>query len=548
MHGNVVDWDYFRGRPYSDPYGNALGLARAGGIIRRIRRLKGAESVVVVDNGDTIQGTPLTYYYSRVEPITATGLDHPVAVACNAIGFDAAAVGNHEFNYGLELLDAYEQDLDFPLLGANVLDALTGEPMFQPYTLLRRDLGVGPVVRIGLLGLTTPGSMVWDRQVLEGRARIEDMATSAAEWVPRILAAGADLVVVLCHAGIGHSSYAVDGLGPENAAELVAQVPGIDAIVLGHTHATIEQAWVTNTTTGRDVLLTQPRHGAQQVAEITFRLGEVGGRWRVESTRATLHEASRAEADPAVLRAVQPYHDAAVAYVDRVVATCTQELSAATSHYRDTPILDFVQVVQTRTVARALADGPCARLPLLSVVAPFNRSAVLPRGQVTIRDMAALYSFDNTLQAVLLTGAQVRDYLEFSAKYYATVPAGLPFDPQVHTSVVHDGLRVWDYNYDILSGVDYRIDLSQPVGSRIVGLTRDGEPVADDQRFVVALNSYRRAGGGNFPHVSTAPVVYDEQQEIRQLMIDWATARGTIDPAEFFRPNWALVVDGRPAP
>ena len=160
--------------------------------------------------------------------------------------------------------------------------------------------------------------------------------------------------------------------------------------------------------------------------------------------------------------------------------------------------------------------------------------------------MAALYIYDNTLEAVVMTGAQVKDYLEFSAKYFGQVSAGGSFDPETMTQVQYNGQTVWDYNYDVLSGVDYTIDLAQPVGQRITSLTIDGAPVDPAQQFVVAVNNYRRSGGGNFPHISTAPVVYQQQQEIRQLLIDWAQTNQVIDPADFFEQNWQLVVAGQP--
>ena len=266
VHGNVMDWDYVRNRPASELYGAGIGLARAAGVIDRVRAARGAGAVVVVDNGDTLQGTPLAYHAARVDPITTTGRDHPLAVAYNTIGYDAQVIGNHDFNYGLDLLGAYVEDLACPMLGANVLDARTGEPVLQPYLLLNRTVDDREPVTIGLLGLTTPGAMVWDRDILAGRVEIEDMAASAAAWVPRMRHAGADVVVVLSHSGMGSTPYDSTGLGVENAADRIAQVPGIDAIVVGHTHARVEAERRTNTTTGASVLLTQPLPWAQEVA------------------------------------------------------------------------------------------------------------------------------------------------------------------------------------------------------------------------------------------------------------------------------------------
>ncbi len=200
--------------------------------------------------------------------------------------------------------------------------------------------------------------------------------------------------------------------------------------------------------------------------------------------------------------------------------------------------------MQTETVSKALAGTPQAGLPVLSIAAPFSRTAVFPQGPVTIRDIAGLYIYDNTLEAVTLTGAQVRAYLEYSAKYFNQLAPGAPVDPAKLTNAGTPPTP--DYNYDVLSGVAYDIDVAKPVGQRIANLTYDGAAVADDQQFVVAVNNYRRSGGGNFPGISTAPVIYNAQVEIRQALIEYASATKTIDPAGFFVPNWRLTRDGTP--
>ena len=550
VHGNVQNWDYFKNQAYADKYGNQIGLAQAATAINTVRQQEGADRVIVVDNGDALQGTPLTYFYAKQQPVTTSGLEHPMAVAYNAIGYDANNIGNHEFNYGLPLLDAYEQDLDSPLLAANVVDAKTGEPRYTPYTIVTRKVKGNKPVKVGILGLTTPGSMIWDKANLEGQVRIEDMVSSAKQWVPRVRAAGADVVVVLSHSGQGGlSSYdpTATGLGAENVSDQIArEVPGIDAVVMGHSHQEVAEQYVTNEVTGRPVLMTQPKNWAQSVADVTFTLNQVKGKWQVKASSATLLSSKDYAPDAKVMAALKPYHDAAVSYVNQVIATSTQELSAAESRYKDTAILDYIQMVQTQTVSEALEGGQYADLPVLSIAAPFSRTAVFPQGDITVRDMAALYIYDNTLEAVVMTGAQVKDYLEFSAKYFGQVSAGGSFDPETMTQVQYNGQTVWDYNYDVLSGVDYTIDLAQPVGQRITSLTIDGAAVDPAQQFVVAVNNYRRSGGGNFPHISTAPVVYQQQQEIRQLLIDWAQTNQVIDPADFFEQNWQLVVAGQP--
>lgn len=546
LHGRVASWDYFSDAPYSDRAGDSVGLASVASVVDDVRAEVGEDRVLVVDNGDAIQGTPLSYYYAVQEPVHETGAEHPLAAAYDAIGYDAQVVGNHEFNYGLDLLAKYESDLGFPLLGANVLDAATGEPALEPYTLVRKHVKGHKPVTVGILGLTTPGSAIWDKGNVEGVLEFQDMVDAAATWVPRVRAAGADVVVVLSHAGIGESSYDESLAPAENPADVVARtVPGIDVMVVGHTHRDAPSQVITNEATGDDVLLTQPYRWGSTVSRVDLSLAKTRGQWDVTDAEASAIRTKDYPESREILDLVADAHATTVAYVNQVVARSTDELSAVTSRYEDTAIIDFIQQVQTDTVSEALAGTEHADLPVLSIAAPFSRTAVFPAGDVTVRDIAGLYIYDNTLHAVTMTGAQVKDYLEFSARYFARVPAGGAFDPERHTGA--GGTP--DYNYDIVSGVEYEIDLSQPVGSRIQGLTlADGTPLAADAEVVVAVNNYRRSGGGGFPHVSSAPLVYDEQKEIRQLLIDWAQERGTIDAADFHDESWWLTIDGTRVP
>lgn len=543
-HGRVANWDYFKDDVYQEPSGDTVGLAKVASVVEEVRAEVGDEQLLVLDNGDAIQGTPLTYYFARIESILDTGEDHPMATAFNLIGYDAQVVGNHEFNYGLDLLGAYEDDLDAALLGANVVDAETGEPYLQPYTLIRKNVRGHKPVTVGVLGLTTPGSAIWDKGNVEGRVEFLDMVETAERFVPEMRAKGAEVVVVLSHAGIGDSSYDEGtGVPPENPTDVIAAtVPDIDVIVVGHTHLDEPKQVITNEVTGEEVLLTQPYRWGGTVARVDLDLTKVRGRWDVTAADSAAIRTKDYPEHPAVMAAIADEHAATVEYVNQVVAESTETMTAETSFWQDTPIIDFIQHVQTETVSAALAGTEHADLPVLSIAAPFSRSAVFPEGPVTVRDIAGLYIYDNTLEAVELDGAQVKEYLEYSAKYFEQVTDGT-FDPD--TDVNAGGTP--DYNYDILSGVEYDIDVSMPVGQRIENLRMpDGTPVGDDDRFVVAVNNYRRSGGGGFPHISTAPVVYNEQQEIRQLLIDWASERGVIDPAEFFVPNWQLTVADTP--
>ena len=545
-HGNVYNWDYYRDAEFDDARHNDVGLAKVATLVNDIRAEKGAGHTMVLDAGDTIQGTPLTTYYAKQEPITSTGETHPMANAMNVIRYDAVTLGNHEFNYGIPLLNMWVSQLGFPALAANAVDATTGTPAYKPFMIKNFQAGNnGRPVRVGVLGLTNPGIAIWDKGNVEGKLRFEDMVTTARKWVPVMKAAGADIVIVSAHGGdSGLSSYGPD-LPVENAAGMVArQVPGVDAVLFGHAHNEVPQKFVTNEVTGRQVLMSEPSKWGQRLTEMNFRLTWDGGHWTLDpsKTGSLMLNTNTVSEDQAVLDAVRDQHEKTVKYVNQVVARSTEELSAAESRYKDTPILDYINKVQTDTVAQAMAGTSYANLPVLSIAAPFSRTAVFPAGDVKIKDVAGLYIYDNTLEAVVMNGAEIKAYLEYSAKYFKTLAPTDPVDPET----INDP-AVPDYNYDTMSGVDYQIDISKPVGSRITKLTYagTGTPVAADARFVVAVNNYRRSGGGNFPGVVKSQV-YNQQKEIRQLLIDWAQAKGVIDPKDFYQDNWQLVREGQP--
>lgn len=541
LHGHVENWDYFKNAEYDDGANNDVGLAKISTLVDQVRADRGDEQTLLIDSGDTIQGTSLTNYYANVEPITETGEIHPVAAAMNAIGYDAAALGNHEFNYGLPLLRKFESQLNFPLLAANAVDVDTGEPAFDPYVIKNVKLKGTKPVQVGILGLTNPGVAIWDKHNVQGKLEFPGIVEQARKFVPEMKAAGADVVVVSAHSGTsGTSSYGSE-LPTENAStELAEQVPGIDAVLVGHAHDEIEERFVTNEVTGERVLLTEPLKWGMRLSVMDFELTKTRGQWDVSSMSAEILNANTVPADPEISELVAEQHQRVIDYVNTPIGTATETMSGAESRYRDTAIMDFVNEVQAEAVDKALEGGPNADLPVLSIAAPFNREAVIPEGPVTIRDMAALYIYPNTLFGVEMTGSEIKDYLEYSASYFNQLTDGETVDADTLTNA--GGTP--DYNYDMISGVSYEIDVSKPVGQRITNLEYNGEPVQADQRFAVATNNYRQSGGGNFPHIAEAPVLVNQQQEIRQLLINYVTAQGTIDPADFFVESWWPTRDG----
>ncbi|KPI26137.1 bifunctional metallophosphatase/5'-nucleotidase [Streptomyces sp. NPDC048253] len=545
LHGHVFNWDYFKDAEYKDAAGNAQGLARISTLVNQIREEKGRENTLLLDAGDTIQGTPLTYYYAKVDPITAKGGPvHPMAQAMNAIGYDAAALGNHEFNYGIETLRKFESQLRFPLLGANAVDAKTLKPAFAPYVIKTFCVKGAPPVKVAVLGLTNPGIAIWDKAYVQGKLAFPGLEEQAAKWVPKLKSLGADVVIVSAHSGSsGTSSYGDQLPYVENSAALVAQqVPDIDAILVGHAHVEIPELKVVNAKTGKTVVLSEPLAYAERLSVFDVELVFEKGRWTVESVASKVLNSNTVADDPKITKLLGDEHAKVVAYVNQVVGSATETLTTVEARYKDAPIIDLITKVQEDVVKAALAGTSYASLPVIAQASPFSRTSEIPAGEVTIRDLSSLYVYDNTLVAKLMTGAQVRAYLEYSAQYFVQTAAGAVVDTEKLTNAAGRP----DYNYDYVSGLVYEIDIAQAAGSRIKNLTYNGAALDDAQQFVLAVNNYRANGGGAFPHVASAQELWAESTEIRTRISEWVTAKGVLDPKDFASVDWKLTRDGTP--
>jgi 2',3'-cyclic-nucleotide 2'-phosphodiesterase/3'-nucleotidase len=507
LHGHVFPHDYFTQRPA------AHGLAKVATLVRQIRRT--APEALLVDCGDTIQGSPLAYYHARHDN---TPVD-PMMLAMNALGYVSLTIGNHEFNYGLEVLHKARNEASFPWLSANTMRAGTSEPAFAPFVVREVD-----GVRVGILGITTPGIPGWENpDHIEG-LEFADPVDSAARWVAHLREIEhADVVVAALHMGMEENLRTgrreASPTPRENAAlEIARTVSGIDLVLMAHTHREVSALVV------GDALLAQPgRWGDHLVrADLHLERPDAASRWRViaRSSR-TIPVRADTTPDPEILALVQPYENATQAWLGRAIGTSAAELRATESRLRDTALLDLVQRVQLDAGA---AD--------VSMAASFNTSARIPAGDVTVRDIASLYVYDNTLVVVALTGAQLKEALEHSARYFRPFQPGLSAAELVDTSIP-------GYNFDVAEGVDYVIDLRRPPGDRIVDLRFDGEPLAADRVLRVATNNYRHNGGGGYTMYRDAPVLHKSSAEIRDLIIEWVD-RNRIVPAEPTE-NWRIV-------
>ena len=503
VHGYLRGWDYYTNRPDS-----ARGLSRAATIVDSLRTANPGR-VVLLDAGDLLQGSPLAYVAARMHPEQPS----PVIAAMNVMRYDAAAVGNHEFNYGVPELRRAIAQAAFPFLAANAVRTTTGAHAFESWTIVERR-----GVKIGIVGATTPGSDLWDRDNLAAaHLTVRDAVPAIDDAVRAVRAHGADVVLVTLHAGLDEpSSYDTAGTGvaSENVAARVAhEVPGIDLIVYGHSHKEMADTVIGG------ALLMQPRNWAASVAVAHLELQRAAGRWTVARKSSRIIRAAGHAEDPRVLAATADMHRLTVAYVTAPIGSTPVAWRADSARVVDTPLLDFILDVERRAAGTDLAS-----------TAAFSLGASLGAGNITVAELAALYPYDNTLRAVRITGAQLREYLEQSARYYRTLGTGGSLVDQ----------SVPGYNFDVVSGVDYVIDLSMPAGRRITSLTRNGRPVTPTDTFTMALNNYRQTGGGGYAMLDGAPVVYDRQQDIRQLLIDEVRRRHVLRPQDYAARNWRL--------
>ena len=506
VHGRLRGWDYVTGRPDS-----LRGLTRAATIIDSVRAANRGR-VVLVDAGDLLQGNAMTYVAGRIDSLAP----HPVVTAMNAMRYDAAAVGNHEFNYGLPLFDRAARQARFPFLAANTR-RLDGGPPYPGRTMVTRA-----GVKIAIIGATTPGSMIWDRDNLRGRLEVTDIVAALPPQVAAARAEGADIVVVVAHAGLTElSSYdtTASGLGSENPMARVArEVEGIDAIVIGHSHREVTD------TTINGVLVVQPRNWATSVALATLDLERRGGKWVVVAKRGETVQVRGQPERGDLVRAVARAHRAAVTYSTSVVGRTSTAWPGDSVRLRDTPLIDLIQAVQLQESGAEL-----------SIASSLNLGAAFEAGPITVERLVALYPYENTLRAVRLSGAQVRAFLEHTARYW------LVKQNADGSFRVESDPNIPGYNYDMLQGLDYTIELSRPMGRRITTLTRNGRPVADTDSFTVAINNYRAGGGGGYDMLRGAPVVYEGTRELRELIVDEIRRRGTIEPSDVYVENWRML-------
>ncbi|MCJ2542752.1 bifunctional metallophosphatase/5'-nucleotidase [Thermostichus vulcanus] len=523
LHANLHPWNYFTGAPAEH------GLAKLATLIKRTRAST-QDPVLLIDSGDTIQGSPLGTYYAQVERVSP----HPMACAFNALAYDAFTPGNHDFNFGPQVLQDFVTDLNCPVICANILRQ-NGDPLFQPYR-IQTVQGI----RVGLLGLTTPRIDTWERPDHIVGLRFAPILETAHHYLP-LLRPQVDVLVVILHSGPNRlppqrspehwrtpdrsdwrSNKSLNG---ENELLSLAQLEDIDVILSGHTHQTIaglEQA---------KPLVVQPGFWGSHLSRVSLELEEQGQGWRVHGGQVDILSAEGIPPDPELLALTDPYHQATLHYVHQPVGHARAPYPGGlAARLGANPLAELLHQAQLQAVREA---GFPAELSLVNICS----SAGLAAGPIRLQDAYGITVYDNTLCVLEVSGEILRRALEQTAGYFRQLdPDHLPAEP---TAVVAPDAR--GYTFDLYHGIDYCFDLTRPVGKRLVNLQFRGQPVEPTQTFRLAINHYRAGGGGGYVMFQEAETLWISADSIRDFLVYYINTHSPIQP--LYSHNWSLIPD-----
>lgn len=499
IHGQATEWDYLHGTPA------AGGLSRAARILDSLRTANPGR-VILLDDGDALTGSLFGSYFTYVAP----GVSHPVLDAMNALQYDAATLGEHDFDTGVDALNRRLGDGRFPVVSANIRVVGREDTLaLHSYVVLQRA-----GIRVAVSGFTTPGASLWNRDQLRGHLRLTRLSEAIPPVIPE-MRRDADLVILLAHAGLDEpSTYDTTGIGPENAVATVAsQAARPDIVILGHTGRVLADTVING------VHFVQSGHDAERLALINVDLERRDGHWVPVHISASTIPLALVPVPASVARRLADQHRVLQAWSKEVLGVTTASMRAAASRVEDTPVAQWMTDLMRR---RAGAD--------VAAVTIFDPRAGLDQGEVPRTQVLGLYPPDYTLRAVRITGATLRSFLERSARHFFVDSAG-----HVATNLYLPGNA-----YDVVGGADYVIDLSQPAGERIRDLKLRGRPLVDTDTLTLALSSGRLSGAGGYDMLRDAPVIYDQGERIVDLLMEDLQHRRTLRPEDFSRPHWHI--------
>ncbi|HHC6555361.1 TPA: 2',3'-cyclic-nucleotide 2'-phosphodiesterase [Vibrio parahaemolyticus] len=564
IHTNVMDYDYYKDQPSQQ-----IGLSRAATLVKQAK--SEVENSVLVDNGDLIQGSPMGDYMAA-KGIQA-GEVHPVYKAMNQLHYDVGNIGNHEFNYGLDFLQKTLAGANFPYINANVFDKKTGEHYFQPYLIKTHSFkdtdGEVHQVKVGYIGFVPPQIMVWDKKNLEGNVVAKDIKETAEKLIPQMKKEGADIIVAIPHSGVSTDPYK---LGAENSVYYLTQVKGIDAIAFGHSHAVFPgkgfenlQGVDNNKGTINGVTAVMPGRWGSHVGVMDLVIEQKDGQWQVvegqSEARPIFDKATKkslAEADQGIIKALEDDHKGTREFVNQPIGKANDVMYSFLALVQDDPTIQIVNLAQKDYVERFIQGDPdLADIPVLSAAAPFkvggrkddpNGFTEVESGQLTFRNAADLYLYPNTLVAMKVKGNEVHEWLECSAGQFKHIDVNTT---QPQSLIDWDNFRT--YNFDVIDGVEYQIDITQPPkydasckvinpdSQRIVNLTFNGKPVDPKQDFIIATNNYR-AYSNTFPGTGPDFIAFDSPDENRSVVAAYISRvseeKGEVTPSA--DNNWSF--------
>lgn len=565
IHSNLIDFDYFKDKPTEQ-----FGLVRTAGLIKAAKGE--ATNAVLVDNGDLIQGSPLADY--MVSKGLNDGEAHPAHKLMNTMGYTVGNFGNHEFNFGLDYLKKAIAGADFPYVNANIIDEKTGKNLFTPYIIVDTPVkdrdGKEHVIKIGYIGFVPPQILIWDKANLEGKVRVNDITETAKKFVPQMKAEGADLIVAIPHSGFSQEPYKAMA---ENSVYYLSEVPGINAIMFGHSHGVlpgkdfadikgvnIEQGTVNG------IPAVMPGQWGDHLGVVDLVLNNDDGAWKVADAKAQARPIyDKVNKKPLVVRddklasVIDEQHNATRTFVGKLIGKSPDNMYSYLALLQSDPTVQIVNNAQTDYTRRFIQGDPdLADLPVLSAAAPFkvggrkNAPAdfvEVEKGDMTFRNAADLYLYPNTLVVVKATGAEVTEWLECSAGMFNQIN---PQSEAPQSLVNWDGFRT--YNFDTISGINYQIDLTQPAkydvecqtvnpqANRIKNVTYQGKPIDPKAVFLVATNNYR-AYGGKFAGTGDKHIAFASPDENRSVLAGYIAAetkaKGAVSAQA--EQNWTFV-------